>query len=540
MVRSLFAFFFVLLLSSEVFSQHIPDCQGSKHSSPICWGYATGRAFGRSWSSASCPLSTLNLSTISTLYFNFYTYNVANLGGGDIIKFGSQHAAIVNTTDGTTGGTTVDQYSTLRSQEETVSLQNAINEFGTPTDICRKKQLWTALVQNSFTGGEVSVFGENEDSPFTTPVLYWEATINIDAIMDGEDHDDYVWRFDEWTRGSGGAFLSSSKATTSKLDHYFTGSAQPHTAILWREFNVTFQNSLPGASGGNIKVGSTTYSAPKVTQTVEVLSPNVSAQGLDQEINGIWYTFSQWSDGPTTNPRTFTPTGHITYTANYTAKPLPPTNVFCTGEDGNPVEITWTDNPNSNVTQYQIWRRRKPLGGQQEAPEHIATVNSGVEEYTDELFLATSSYSDYLLTYDVRSYYSVNGTYSDQNWNATEFGEVNFKKGESPQNISMTAGELPTEFAVFSYPNPFNPSTTLRYSLAEDAEVTLAVYDMMGREIAMLVRSQQSAGFHSAQWNGRNAENNTVASGVYFYRFSAVPASGAQNIIRSGKLILSK
>lgn len=92
MVRSIFAFFFVLFFCVETWAQHIPPCQSFAHSGgPICWGYATGRAFGRSWGSSSCPLSTLNLGEISTTYFDFYSWNVANLVPGDIIKFGSLH-----------------------------------------------------------------------------------------------------------------------------------------------------------------------------------------------------------------------------------------------------------------------------------------------------------------------------------------------------------------------------------------------------------------------------------------------------------------
>ena len=55
-----------------------------------------------------------------------------------------------------------------------------------------------------------------------------------------------------------------------------------------------------------------------------------------------------------------------------------------------------------------------------------------------------------------------------------------------------------------NHPNPFNPVTTLRYNLPEDAMVNITIYDMKGREVSTLVSNQQNAGFKSVQWNETN------------------------------------
>jgi hypothetical protein len=70
-------------------------------------------------------------------------------------------------------------------------------------------------------------------------------------------------------------------------------------------------------------------------------------------------------------------------------------------------------------------------------------------------------------------------------------------------------------------PNPFNPSTTIRYYLPERCRVKVAVYDVAGRTIASLADRDQPAGHYSLEWNGRDNFGKPVASGIYFCRLQA-------------------
>jgi|TARA_Y100000294_G_scaffold96753_1_gene89937 hypothetical protein len=72
-----------------------------------------------------------------------------------------------------------------------------------------------------------------------------------------------------------------------------------------------------------------------------------------------------------------------------------------------------------------------------------------------------------------------------------------------------------------NYPNPFNPITSLRYDLPEQEQVTLTVYDLMGREITQLVNTTQEAGYRSVQWNATNMHGKPVSAGVYLYQIRA-------------------
>ncbi|MBX2990979.1 MAG: T9SS type A sorting domain-containing protein [Bacteroidetes bacterium] len=80
-----------------------------------------------------------------------------------------------------------------------------------------------------------------------------------------------------------------------------------------------------------------------------------------------------------------------------------------------------------------------------------------------------------------------------------------------------TENGVPSEFFLAqNYPNPFNPTTTITYQLPVVADVTLTVYDMLGREVATLVNGRRNAGNHSVQFDATGQ-----ASGVYFYKLQA-------------------
>ena len=96
-------------------------------------------------------------------------------------------------------------------------------------------------------------------------------------------------------------------------------------------------------------------------------------------------------------------------------------------------------------------------------------------------------------------------------------------------------GITPDEFSLHgNYPNPFNPVTTLRYSLSNRANVTVSVYNLMGQQIIDLVNRYHDAGFHQVTWRGKDNVGNTVPSGVYFYRVTTKDES------LTGKMLLMK
>jgi hypothetical protein len=80
----------------------------------------------------------------------------------------------------------------------------------------------------------------------------------------------------------------------------------------------------------------------------------------------------------------------------------------------------------------------------------------------------------------------------------------------------------PIETALMqNHPNPFNPTTTIRYDLAKKGHVSLVVYDVRGSVVRVLEDRSIPAGSHEATWNGRDEQGLPVASGIYFYRLVA-------------------
>ena len=81
-----------------------------------------------------------------------------------------------------------------------------------------------------------------------------------------------------------------------------------------------------------------------------------------------------------------------------------------------------------------------------------------------------------------------------------------------------------------NYPNPFNPVTVIKYLLAEEADVTLAVYDIAGREIIKLVDKKKARGYHEAKFKA-----DGLTSGMYFYRLSV-----NDKVVASRKMMILK
>lgn len=93
--------------------------------------------------------------------------------------------------------------------------------------------------------------------------------------------------------------------------------------------------------------------------------------------------------------------------------------------------------------------------------------------------------------------------------------------------IPLAKGQLPQQVRLLpNVPNPFNPSTMIRFELPAPATVHLSIFDIQGRKVTELVRQKLNAGFHRVQWNAAN-----VASGVYFCRLKAGSTVLSQKMI---------
>jgi hypothetical protein len=99
-----------------------------------------------------------------------------------------------------------------------------------------------------------------------------------------------------------------------------------------------------------------------------------------------------------------------------------------------------------------------------------------------------------------------------------------------------TVGEgVPVEFALHeNYPNPFNPTTTLRFDLPEVSNLTLTIYNMLGQKVRTFNMQSTPAGYHSVKWNATNDYGDPVGAGVYLYQLQT------KDFVTTRKMVLLK
>ncbi len=91
---------------------------------------------------------------------------------------------------------------------------------------------------------------------------------------------------------------------------------------------------------------------------------------------------------------------------------------------------------------------------------------------------------------------------------------------------------IPNSFALQqNHPNPFNPTTEIRYQVSQAGEVSLAIFNMLGQKIRTLVNGVQGAGAHQATWDGRDDNGRDLASGVYIYRLRSSGFSATKRML---------
>jgi len=107
--------------------------------------------------------------------------------------------------------------------------------------------------------------------------------------------------------------------------------------------------------------------------------------------------------------------------------------------------------------------------------------------------------------------------------------------GDIPVTTEGEGSRLPASFLVSpNYPNPFNPTTKIKFELPEASQVNLTIFNLLGSKVRTLTEGRKEAGYHEAQWDGRNDAGHAVTSGVYIYRLTA----GSYQSLR--KMILVK
>ncbi len=101
--------------------------------------------------------------------------------------------------------------------------------------------------------------------------------------------------------------------------------------------------------------------------------------------------------------------------------------------------------------------------------------------------------------------------------------------------LSIAAEGVPLEFVLHeNYPNPFNPTTTLRFDVPEVSNLTLTIYNMLGQKVRTFNMQSTPAGYHSVKWNATNDYCDPVGAGVYLYQLQT------KDFVKTRKMVLLK
>jgi len=106
-----------------------------------------------------------------------------------------------------------------------------------------------------------------------------------------------------------------------------------------------------------------------------------------------------------------------------------------------------------------------------------------------------------------------------------ESQQVLYSMGMGQSSVALATDTetnvIPKTFSLHqNYPNPFNPATIVSYDLPKASDVRLTVYDMMGRQVKVLIQGHESAGRKQVAWNGTDEKGRAVSAGVYLYRIN--------------------
>ncbi len=189
---------------------------------------------------------------------------------------------------------------------------------------------------------------------------------------------------------------------------------------------------------------------------------------------------------------------------------------FTASSQGNVVKLEWVTASERDNLGFIIERKSKDSAWQQIASYKSNTTLTGqgtISSQSQYHFIDTSIKSG--IDYSYRLFeVNING-------DRKEIGTTFIKSSAVPSKTQLFA----------AYPNPFNPTTRLEYHLAIDSQVSLFVFDVLGRKIKTLVNQQQAAGEYSIQWNGTNDNEISAPSGTYLIRLQTESVTQTQKII---------
>ncbi len=197
-----------------------------------------------------------------------------------------------------------------------------------------------------------------------------------------------------------------------------------------------------------------------------------------------------------------------------------PVSIFNITTEENTINLHWTEDTNPGIAGYYVYRG---LSSNYNNAVQVTNqfITNGVVSGNDKNF----TFQDPAPVNNSDNYYWLKAMTT--NGNPTMIGPLKY---HVVANNDVNDPAL-TDGINSIYPNPFNPSTTISFSLAKTSQVKLEIYNLKGQLVRTLIKKEMAQGTHSVEWNGKNGENTGVASGIYFCRLTIPDKTQARKLM---------
>ncbi|MFO7659635.1 MAG: FlgD immunoglobulin-like domain containing protein, partial [Candidatus Cloacimonadaceae bacterium] len=270
------------------------------------------------------------------------------------------------------------------------------------------------------------------------------------------------------------------------------------------DVTITGYSIKTGILSGTVTLSDAANPAFAKVSTQNKLTANPDSTGVYQlylPVGSYTATASlQYYEGMT-SPSFVISDQNLTHSQDFVLFYLPaPSGLTVTAEpEQSTVNLSWIapEEPFYPVQAYKVYRR---LG-----PGNYSLVGQ-----------ISNTFFEDNLTLEGHYYYYVCAVYTAGEGAPSEVAELDFPVVSNPdEHIEVLVNRLDS-----NYPNPFNPTTTIAYSLAKRGKVNLKIYNTKGQLVKTLIDDMQPEGRHSVVWNGLDSNGKAAASGMYLYRMS--------------------
>lgn len=193
----------------------------------------------------------------------------------------------------------------------------------------------------------------------------------------------------------------------------------------------------------------------------------------------------------------------------------PPVNLEISLENGN-VDLTWDEPRTLTAINSDSEESKKDVAARNDRDLLYYKIYRNEDGGDFEFIYATmSTHFIQELTEHHLYGYAVSAMFSNSaESNLSEAVYADYSSSDNPEIPAITQLEG-------NYPNPFNPTTEIKFSLASSSNVSLEIFNIRGQKVRTLLAEELEAGVHTSVWNGKSDDGSATGSGVYFYRFKA-------------------